>query len=164
MGAVADRADDNADGVPVDDGCDRGGGSVLLGSGAELAVGRSSRGAGYDDPGDDLVLGQAGGVVPDDELLDRDASGAARAGHLGHSAGGDQHRGRVGGVVGVSQDATHGGDVADPGTRHRAERGTDPGPGVRHGCFQLQAPVGDHGADREVPRGVDPLQLAHVLQ
>ena len=88
----------------------------------------------------------------------------ADARDLGHGVGRDEHRGRVGGVVGVGEDTAHRGHVAHSGAGDRTERGADPGPDTEDLRIELEPTVGHHGSDGQVAGVTETLELAHVLQ
>ena len=164
MRTVTDRADDNTHGVFFANRRDGHRRPILLGSRTKLSVCGRAGGPGKDNPGDEFVLVKGRFVVPDDQIFDRHSTHAVDTRDLCDCTGGDQHRRRVGGIVGVGEDTANRGYVAHPGTRHRGKGGRNTGPELPDRVLEFEPTVSDHGAYRKVPRHVQSLELPNVLQ
>ena len=121
--------------------------------------------AGDDDLDQQLVRLQRRLVEAGDQLLDRHLPLSAHApGHDRVRAERDEHRRRVGRVVGVGQHAADGRLVPHARARDDRERVRQRGPALAHDRGELDRAVRRQRADAEIPVRADVVQSGNTLQ
>ena len=117
-----------------------------------------------DDLDEQLVRLQRRLVEAGDQLLDRHLPLSAHASGHGPCAEGDEHRRRVGRVIGVGEHAADGRLVAHARARDDRERVRQRRPPLAHDRRQLDRAMARERADAEIPVGADVVQPGNTLQ